>query len=60
MTLPEELMEILRCPVCHGRLSAEGEELVCEDCSRHYPVRDGIPHMLPEEARGGPEGESDE
>jgi uncharacterized protein len=29
----------------------QGEELICEQCGRAYPVRDGIPVMLVDEAR---------
>jgi uncharacterized protein len=48
--------EILRCPVCHGTLEDGagpdgGPELVCAGCGRAYPVRDGIPVLLVDEAR---------
>lgn len=39
---PEEL---LACPVCGGELGRHGSDLVCESCSRGYPVRDGIVDM---------------
>jgi uncharacterized protein YbaR (Trm112 family) len=45
------LLELLRCPLPHhARLDAdEGTgELVCRECGRRYPVRDGLPVMLPE------------
>jgi uncharacterized protein YbaR (Trm112 family) len=46
------LLEILICPACHGDLKQvePGEGLVCERCGRVYPVRDGIPILLVEEA----------
>ncbi len=50
--ISDDLMEILVCPDCHGEL----EELVgesalrCTACGLHYPVRDGIPWMLADEA----------
>ena len=47
------LLEILVCPVTHGPLSydrARGE-LVSRSAKLAYPVRDGVPIMLPEEAR---------
>ena len=47
------LLEILVCPVTHGPLSydrARGE-LVSKSAKLAYPVRDGVPIMLPEEAR---------
>lgn len=47
-----ELLAILACPVCEERppLREEGDFLVCTVCGRKYPVVDGIPHLLPEEA----------
>lgn len=51
MTIPEELMAILVCPECKGPLEDRGEVLRCPHCRLDYPVRDGIPVMLPEEAR---------
>ena len=53
------LLEILVCPVTHGRLDydrAKGE-LVSRSARLAYPIRDGVPIMLPEEARELAEGE---
>jgi uncharacterized protein YbaR (Trm112 family) len=47
------LLEILVCPVTHGPLvldRAKGE-LVSQSARLAYPIRDGVPIMLPEEAR---------
>lgn len=49
------LLELLACPACHGRLRQEQDRLVCTSCGRRYPIRDGIPVLLVEEAEG-PEG----
>jgi hypothetical protein len=46
-----ELLEILRCPLTHSKLRLEGDFLVAEVGGLAYPVRDGIPVMLMEEAR---------
>jgi len=43
-------MAIMACPVCHGTLEERDAALACTACGLHYPVRDGIPIMLPEEA----------
>ena len=52
--LSEDLLAILACPACAERppvrLNEAGTELVCESCGRRYPVRDGIPVMLVDEA----------
>lgn len=47
------LLEILVCPVTHGRLDYDRErsELVSQSARLAYPIRDGVPIMLPEEAR---------
>jgi uncharacterized protein YbaR (Trm112 family) len=49
-TLPKDLLDILVCPVDHAKVRLEGDRLVCEKCGRRYPVRDGIPIMLVDEA----------
>jgi hypothetical protein len=43
-----QLAAILVCPV-------DMSHLVCTQCGRRYPVQDGIPVMLVEEAEGGPD-----
>ena len=53
------LLEILVCPVTHGPLEydrARGE-LVSRSARLAYPIRDGVPIMLPDEARELGEGE---
>jgi uncharacterized protein YbaR (Trm112 family) len=53
------LLEILVCPVTHGRLEYDRAkcELVSKSARLAYPIRDGVPIMLPEEARELGEGE---
>ncbi len=52
-----KLLEILVCPLCKGKLVYRKEarntapELVCKADRLGYPVKDGIPVMLEEEAR---------
>ena len=49
--LSRELLEILACPVCKTPLAMAGtDKLKCAKCGRVYPVRDGIPILLVEEA----------
>lgn len=47
------LLEILVCPVTHGTLEYDRDrgELISRGAGLAYPVRDGTPIMLPEEAR---------
>ncbi len=48
-----KLLEILVCPLTKGRLEydASKQELISRSAKLAYPIRDGIPIMLPEEAR---------
>lgn len=48
-----KLLEILVCPLTKGRLDydAERQELISRGAGLAYPIRDGIPIMLPDEAR---------
>jgi uncharacterized protein len=48
--LPKQLLDILVCPVDKAKVQPEGDRLVCEECGRAYPVRDGIPIMIISEA----------
>ncbi|MDA8725811.1 Trm112 family protein [Alphaproteobacteria bacterium] len=51
--LDPALLELLVCPVSHGPLfyDEKAGELVSKEAGLAYPVRDGIPIMLAEEAR---------
>ena len=48
--LDEELLAILACPACQGDVELKEEKIVCVKCGRKYPVKDGIPVMLVDEA----------
>ncbi len=47
-----ELLDILACPSCKGALepNADHSRLLCRHCGLNFPVRDGIPIMLIDEA----------
>ena len=51
--LDPAILELLVCPVSHGPLSYDeaADELISKEAKLAYPVRDGIPIMLPDEAR---------
>jgi uncharacterized protein len=53
------LLEILVCPVTRGPLTYDraAGELISKSARLAYPIRDGVPIMLPEEARELGEGE---
>jgi uncharacterized protein len=48
-----KLLELLVCPLTKGRLEYDSarQELISRSAKLAYPIRDGIPIMLPEEAR---------
>lgn len=50
--LKQELLNILCCPKCRGDLEyfADEQRLRCKQCGTVYPVKDGIPIMLAEDA----------
>ncbi len=54
MPVDKELMDLLVCPSCHGKVElrqeADRELIVCLSCGLRYPVRDDIPVMLIDEA----------
>ena len=53
-----KLLEILVCPLTKGPLSydADAQELISDRAGLAYPIRDGIPIMLPDEARALDDG----
>ena len=53
LDVPPELLEILACPKCHAEVRVD-EELggfACDTCRLLFPVEDGIPNFLLDEAR---------
>lgn len=51
LPIRKELLDILACPVCKTPVRLDGEELICDSCKRRYPVENGIPIMLVEDAK---------
>ena len=51
--MDKKLLDILVCPLCKGPLEYDrkAEELICKPDRLAFPIRDGIPVMLEEEAR---------
>ena len=58
-TIDPRLLEILVCPLCKGPLvyRKKAAELVCKPDRLAFPVKDGIPVMLEEDARKLPPNE---
>jgi len=57
--MDKKLLEILVCPICKGKLVYRPDvaELVCKVDRLGFPIRDGIPVMLEQEARRLPADE---
>jgi len=49
--IPADLLEILACPACREALTVKDDALQCVACGRNYPIRDGIPILLVDQAR---------
>ena len=46
-----EVLEILRCPLTRSGLTQQGDELIAQVGGLRYPIRDGIPVLLIDEAK---------
>ena len=53
VVLSQMLLDLLVCPVCKApvKLEPDGQALRCAACRLVYPIRDGFPVMIKEEAR---------
>ena len=57
MPVDADLLELLACPSDdHAPLRDEGAELVCTYCASRFPIEDGIPVLLLDDAVPGPNG----
>ncbi len=52
MAINKELLDILACPQCKGNIHLNEKEdgLICNNCKLLYPIKEGIPIMLIDEA----------
>lgn len=49
--IDKELLDILACPACKADVELISNKIVCKKCGKKYPVRDGIPVMLIDQAQ---------
>jgi hypothetical protein len=57
MSLDPDLLDLLACPSeDHAPLREEAGELVCTYCASRFPIDDGIPVLLLDDATPGPHG----
>ncbi len=48
--IDQELIDILSCPACRGDLILAQDKILCKKCGKKYPIKNGIPIMLIDEA----------
>ncbi len=48
--IDKELLDILACPDCKADVVLKDNKIVCTKCGKKYPIKDGIPIMLIDEA----------
>lgn len=48
--IDKELLDILACPSCRGDVNLVDNKIICQKCGKKYPVKNGIPVMLIDEA----------
>ncbi len=49
--IEKDLLDILACPICKGDVVESDEKIKCVKCGSLFPIRDGIPVMIVEEAQ---------
>lgn len=60
--IDKELLDIMACPACKKAVKLQGQKIVCTnpECGLRYPIRDGIPVMLIDEAEQPPKDQKDQ
>lgn len=48
--IDKTILAILACPACKADVELKDDKIVCVQCGRKYPIKDGIPIMLVDEA----------
>lgn len=48
--IDKQLMDKLVCPACKADVELKDNKIVCKKCGKKYPIREGIPVMLIDEA----------
>jgi hypothetical protein len=50
--IDKELIRVLACPACKADVEFKDNKIVCKSCGKKYPVKNGIPMMLIDQAEG--------
>jgi uncharacterized protein YbaR (Trm112 family) len=48
--IDKQLLDILACPACKSDVELKEDKIACKKCGKKYPIKDGIPIMLIDEA----------
>lgn len=48
--IDSKLLEILSCPACGGNVEMKDKRVVCVKCGRKYPIKNGIPVLIADQA----------
>lgn len=49
--LDKDLLNILVCPLCKADVQEKDGKVLCSKCNKKYPIKNGVPIMLAEEAQ---------
>ena len=49
------ILDQLACPACYDELRMDGPRLICANCRRIYPIVDGIPVLIADQAERSPD-----
>lgn len=49
--IDKQLLDILACPACKADVELKDNLIVCKQCGKKYPIKNGIPIMLIDEAQ---------
>ncbi len=55
----QKMLKNLICLQCRGELNFQGDKLICQKCSKIYPIKENIPYLIEEEGNGFTEGSYD-
>ncbi|MCD6477017.1 MAG: Trm112 family protein [Candidatus Aenigmarchaeota archaeon] len=45
MPIPKQLLNILSCPKCNGKLHDEGNKVTCRTCRLRFPIENDVPNL---------------
>lgn len=48
--IDDKLLQILACPACGQDVMLKDSRIVCKGCGRKYPIKDGVPVLLADQA----------